>query len=227
MEVSPCPHALAFGLQDFNSVAPNERRLARYTLQLLRSVPALKKPRGDRRLKHPLVHRSDAVEYLLPLIAPLLDQDALSTRFPELHFAVALTADQAEGWQQDLDDELDLEDISRLLNRLLRQATTTLLKRLRLDDGDAPASTTAAVLGRGLGLTANETLLLDYIEQSTASETFRQLLRRTHSVNGRANQRRLTGPLGLPEPEVPSMLARTAPLRRLGLIEVCCARGLR
>jgi SpoVK/Ycf46/Vps4 family AAA+-type ATPase len=207
-------------LQDFSAVAPRERRRARYALQLLRSMPALKKRHGVARLKHPLVHGGDAAEYLLPLIAPLLDQEGLAARAPELHRAVALTAGLVDGWQQDLDDELDLGDLGRLLERLLREAATTVLKRLRRDDGEAPASSTIAVLSSGLGLSAGETRLLDYLEQHSASEALRQLLRRTQSVSGRTNQRRLAGLLGLPEPEIQPLLARAAPLRQLGLVDV-------
>ncbi|MCF7977133.1 MAG: AAA family ATPase [Chromatiaceae bacterium] len=212
-------------LQDFSQVAPSQRRLARYLLQLLRSVPLLKGRLGRSRRRHPLAHQLDMVEHLLALIAPLLDQQALASRFPELSRAIALSADAAEGWQQDLDDELDLERIGKAFDRVLREATTTLLKRLRREDGEATASASVAVLSQGLGLGASETTLLDYIEQYSGSESLRQVLRRTQSVNPRANQRRLAGLLALPEAEIQALLARNARLRQLGLIEVCDREG--
>lgn len=51
------------------------------------------------------------------------------------------------------------------------------------------------------------------------------MLRRTQSVNPRANQRRLAGLLALPEAEIQALLARNARLRQLGLIEVCDREG--
>lgn len=160
-------------LQDFSQVAPSQRRLARYALQLLRSMPQLKGRLGRPRRSHPFAQQVDMVEHLLALLAPLLDQQVLATRFPELSRAIVLSADAAEGWQQDQDDELDLERIGKAFDHVLREATTTLLKRLRREDGEATASASVAVLSQGLGLGASETTLLDYIEQYSGSESLR------------------------------------------------------
>jgi len=207
---------------DFTTLATSERRLARYALQLLRSMPTLRerhaKPirRGRR-----MLGQSDVVEYLLPLLAPLLDRDALAVRLPRLQTALDVLDEQNAGWQHDLDEELDLDSAGQELNDILRGATARVLKHLVRADGESPVSATTAVLGAGLGLSTEEVRVLDFVDQHSTSEPLRMLLRRAQPANGRVNRRRLAGLLALPDGQVTSVLARSAPLRRLGLVEVC------
>jgi MoxR-like ATPase len=86
------------------------------------------------------------MECLRPLLAPLLDRDALAGRLPRLREALEAIEEQNDGWRHDFDDDLDLESAGQNLNRILRGATGPVLKRLVRADGEAPVSATTAVL---------------------------------------------------------------------------------
>ncbi|NEX23052.1 AAA family ATPase [Thiorhodococcus mannitoliphagus] len=219
--------------QDFSTVPAVERRTARYALQLFQ---------GEQHL-HAQLRDQEYLNALWTLTRPLLDPRALAACLPsavgeepawlrveyeDLETALQRALHEEDGHEQaDDGDEPNPAERAESLRQQVRVFLKTLpgwvVKRLAEADGNAPTSTTAALLGEALGLDATAMTLLDYLEHRELSEPLRVLLRAQRHTRGnmaaRINLERLARVLDLDRACARNALAKRAPLRALRLVE--------
>jgi transitional endoplasmic reticulum ATPase len=197
---------------DFSRITPEQRRLGRYALQLVCGAPDLL-PRENR-------GRSNLLDHLWPLVLPLLEPERLVAwlawdepamgRLPA--GALADRIEELEG--------REIVDFHRRLCRLVSHGHRRALERLAAVDGDAPLNPTVALLADTLDLGPTELRLLDYVDLHEASEPLRLLLRTSDRRGARDNRVYLAAALGVGTEALRNALAREAPLRALGLLNV-------
>ncbi|MBK5963009.1 AAA family ATPase [Thiocystis minor] len=220
--------------QDFSAVPTVERRTARYALQLFQ---------GDARLR-PHLGEQECLGALWQLTFPLLDPRALAAVLPlsvdeepawlqdtdhdaeivqlECKLRRALTGE--DGDAEDVPSAATPPAALRLHVRAFYQTLPRwVVKRLADADGHAPTATTPALLGAALGLDATAVRILDFLEHREQSEPLRLLLRVggrfTRNATARINLKRLAMLLDLDPAVVRAALAKSAPLRALGLVD--------
>jgi AAA+ superfamily predicted ATPase len=199
-------------LSDFTRVPAAELRLGRYALQLVLEAPGLS----------PAQCGPAMTGALWPLLLPLMDQAALTGWLPETPPAIAW-ANDAPDWDLDWEDEADEPDPSLLdwrLKEALHKVPRRVLHHLFTVDATIPVDPTVQLLGDSLELAESEIKVLDFLGYYQLAEPLRRLLRKCGNANPRLNRTRLAAALGLQEPALRVLLARQAPLRSLGLIEV-------
>ena len=180
--------------QDFTSVDPGARRLARYLLQLMQWNP-----------KH--FDGQDELAMAWDMVAVLIDETAAD--------ALCLN-------RQDDEDEDDGTPIRRRLQRwqraFLLHPPTGLLERLAREDGDAPTNPCIAMLAHLLGLSDADTRVLDFVEKRHSIARFGTFLRTAENADTVTNHRRLATMLGLTLVETRTSLAARSVLRTNQLI---------
>jgi transitional endoplasmic reticulum ATPase len=196
---------------DFTQVPPAQRRLARYALQLSRTAP------------DPLGHRKqrEFLDNLWPLVLPLLDPAALARWCPEAVLALE-EADEDEDlldWGEATEGRAAAR-LRRRLQALVEKGSARALARLQAADGALPINPVVALLGDAIGLDAIELRVLDYLDQHLLSEPLRVLLRTSERATARVNRTRLAAALDVREPTLRAVLASSAALRTLGLVEL-------
>jgi len=205
------PNARTPWRADFTQVPPTQRRLGRYALQLCRTLPNQPSHRKQR----------EVLDNLWPLVLPLLDPAALARWCPE-----AVPAFEEVDEDEDLLDWGEATEgraaarLRRRLQALVDKGSTRALARLQAADGTLPINPVVALLGDAIGLEAIELRVLDYLDQHLLSEPLRVLLRTSERASARVNRTRLAAALDVREPTLRAVLASSAALRTLGLVEV-------
>jgi SpoVK/Ycf46/Vps4 family AAA+-type ATPase len=196
---------------DFSEIPPRERRLARFVLG---AHPPRSGPVGR------WSHLGDGEPARLALLLPLIDPDALAAWASERQRRLEPeTVNLLTGNPLPAHPELDDGDLRLLLKHLLRHGLARTRKRLLDADGRAPVSPTVTLLVECLSLDPVEAQVLDYLDHTLMSETFRELLRGRPRVPGGVNRERLAKLLRIPVEQLAARLTPRAPLRLLGLVD--------
>lgn len=206
---------------DFSTVPAEARRAARYTLQLVAN-----RPECLDRLEDP-----DFTGALWALCLPLIDPAVLSSLQATWEVGTAEDAsDEDDAYDiDDLPDFLGSRDHSRLnrkfarharsyLDRILRPVPAPVLARLALQDGQAPTHPGVTVLAECVGLSDDDTALLDFAEKRGQIPCFATFLRELKSQGLRANFNHLAAALNIPLAHIKQALHRRSPLRQLALL---------
>ena len=216
--------------KDFRTVPAVERRIARYALQRFQ---------GDTRL-HPHLHDRDFLGALWQLTLPLLNPPALATFLPrsadeepawlkgndgdeetarmERKLRRALNGEDSDDDEDDAEQQLVAQagSLRKRVRTFLKTIPRWVMQRLAEADGQAPTSTTPALLGEALGLDATAVRILDYLELREQSEPLRVLLRAGgrsgERVTARINLEQLATMLGLGSGAVRAALDKQSPL---------------
>ena len=111
--------------------------------------------------------------------------------------------------------------MTQRLRWLFRRGDPLTLARLDAANPEqVPASPTVALLGASLHLDGPTLSVLDFLDEFIATPGLGELLRRVDNLNSRRRHfPRLAAVLDLPEAALRQVLAKEAPLRRLGLVE--------
>ena len=206
---------------DFSTVPAEARRAARYTLQLVAN-----RPECLDRLEDP-----DFTGALWALCLPLIDPAVLSSLQATWEVCTAEDASNEDDAYDidDLPDFLGSRDHSRLnrkfarharsyLDRILRPVPAPVLARLALQDGQAPTHPGVTVLAECVGLSDDDTALLDFAEKRGQIPCFATFLRELKSQGLRANFNHLAAALNIPLARIKQALHRRSPLRQLALL---------
>lgn len=206
---------------NFSVVSAAERRAARYVLNMLTGVPALRQQLDD----------EDFIEALWPLTKVLFDPQVL--QLLQAQWQQAASADEAEG---DDDDFRGLLFHKRKrsksgilpgtagvrmkvkLARLYATIPSHVLWRLNKADGSTPTHRSIAVLAQCAGLNAVESQLLDFVDKKDAVKGFSEFLRQTQFETHREHQTCLAAALRVPIKDVQRSLHGSGTLNRLQLL---------
>jgi transitional endoplasmic reticulum ATPase len=226
---------------DFCRVLPVERRLARYALQFFCTDQRARSGLSNSRLL------STLWQVTLPLLDPVAVQERLGPLAKQAHAGLearnrrwaagrslsaavprdwlkgGLSDDPADSWEE-LGIALRMEDWRNRMRAFFNTLPRSVLDRLAEADGVAPASATIAHFGEALALGAAEIQVLEYLWFCETVEMLRILIRPSdYSVRrcpGRVNLERLAALRGVEVRSLQTVLAKRAPLRSLGLVDI-------
>ncbi len=199
------PHLPSPWLPDFSAIPAAERRVAHYTLRVLRAKTS--------EMRKANLFLDDGL--IKNLLLPLIDQEAMSFWLDEDTVEGAAAVD---GLGMDLWQQLEEADLDRAILAQARQMSRRDLARLATQDGREPVNPTLRVLGQALELTGLEIQLLDFLDHCQVSAGLRDLVRLYRQTSARDNRRRLAQVLNADEAAVNAALVPRATLRCLELV---------
>lgn len=206
---------------NFSAVPAPERRAARYVLNMLAGVPALREQLAD----------EDFIEALWPVTKVLFDPQVL--QLLRAQWEAAYSGDDAEDDDDDFRGSLFstrnrskngfLPGIAGVrmkikLARLFAAIPKPVLFRLNKADGNTPTHCSIEVLAQCAGLDAVESGLLDFVDKKESVKGFSEFLGQTQLETHREHQACLAAALRVPIKDVQRSLHGNGTLNRLQLL---------
>lgn len=193
---------------DFSTVSPRERRVARYVLQIVSRVE---------RMQGQLKDNDDFLLYAWKLIMPLFNPARLAVlEAYGMGPAEGEPVPSAEG--DPLLSGLAAGRMPAYLVEFFALIDDAVLQRLAAADGVAPTHVSVAVLAQCMGLSEFDTQILDFIEKKESVKRFRLFLREAGSTSRREHFLCLAAALDGSLRRVKASLQPGAPLCLLQLV---------